>query len=254
MTTFLAVIPAVWTETFFPFLSSALRPDSSLGLRPDEMLVVDNTRRGDLAALDYDWKYAGVRVYRDLANHNLGVAESWNIGAREVLAHGHDWLVIISTSMLFGPELHTTFRREVEAHPDAQIVECLGNSWHLIAIARSTLETVGLFDPWFHPGYEEAIDWGYRQKVLGLEALGWPRVWCNAMSIGHAVHIDRNRWDAPSVRGDLLVQRYVEKWGGPKGQERWVHPYNDPSKPLDWWETPFDPAEAARRYELEVWW
>ena len=34
---------------------------------------------------------------------NRGVATSWNRGARHVLQHGIDWLVILSESTRFGP-------------------------------------------------------------------------------------------------------------------------------------------------------
>ena len=156
MSTFLAVLPVIWDQTADPCLTSMLDPRSSLGLAPHEILVVDNTRDGYHAdgvdiidgAGRHVMSVSGlpVPVYRDPDGHNLGVAGSWNVGARQVLERELDWLVIVSTSMLFGPELHTTFRHEVEAHPDAQIVECAGNSWHLIAIARWTLEAVGLFD------------------------------------------------------------------------------------------------------------
>lgn len=258
--TLLAVVPVIWEETAAACLDSMLMPHSACGFWPEEILVVDNTRGGDVLAPDgavgRRLHGCAVAVHRDPNGHNLGVAESWNVAAREVIGRRLDWLVICSTSVIFGPELHTTFRREVEAYPDAQIVESMGNSWHLIAIARSTLETVGLFDPWFYPAYEEAIDWGYRQKVLGLEDVGWPRVWCNAMSIGHAVHVDRSRWDAPAAPNGPLRAYYDEKWGGPKGSERYTRPFGDLSLPVDWWETPFSVAEAARRYGLPEgeWW
>lgn len=249
--TFLVCLPVISREIAGPCLDSMFRvgdEPSSLGFDPSEVLAIDNCRDRWPVLGTY-----GVRTYRDPDGHNLGVAGAWNIAAREVLDQQLDWLVIASTVMRYGPELHTTFRREVEANAGAQIVECHGNSWHLIAIARSTLEIVGLFDTNYYPAYEEAIDWGYRQKILGLEALGWPRVWCNAMSAGHAMHVDRSKWDAPSCPGRPLTDYYEAKWGGPKVAERFVHPFGDPTKPLDWFdETPI--PVLAQRYGLEVWW
>lgn len=261
MTSMLAVVPVVWEQTADQCIESMLKPHSSLGLEPHEILIVDNTRNGYLYGQRDIVDGAGRLVrsvstlptYRDPDGHNLGVAGAWNVGARAVLDRKLDWLVIVSTSMLFGPELHTTFRREIEAHEGAQIVECMGNSWHLIAIARSTLETVGLFDENFWPAYEESIDWGYRQKLLGLEAQGWPRVWCNAMSVGAALHVKRENWDAPSCPAQPLLDYYDEKWGGPKGQERYTRPFGDASLPLDYWKAPPIPMRAAR-YGCEVWW
>lgn len=244
---FLAVLPVVWEQTAIPCLASMVDERSSLGLKRREILVVDNTRHG------YSVAPAGVELYRDPDGHNLGVAGSWNVGARRVLEQGLDWLVIVSTSMLFGPDLHTTFRQQVERHPDAQIVESTGNSWHLIAIARSTLATVGLFDENFYPAYEESIDWGYRQRLLGLEQQGWPREWSNCMSVGYAMHVDRAAWDAPSCPAGPLQTYYEQKWGGPKGHERFVHPWDNPDLPLDYWPV-YTVPEMAERYGLEVWW
>lgn len=250
MSTFLAVVPVVWPSGDCAGLASMLEPGSSLGLQPSEILVVDNTRAGEVPTWDVPGE---LRYHRDPDGHNLGVARSWNVGARLVLEERIDWLVIVSASMRFGPAVHTTFREQVERHDDAQIVECEGNSWHLIAIARSTLEQVGLFDENFYPAYEESIDWGYRQRLLGLEQRGWPRVWCNAMSAGYAQHVDRDRWDAPSCPSAPLLAYYAQKWGGPKGEERFDAPWGDRSKPLDWWPQRTIP-ELAELYGLDVWW
>lgn len=268
---FLCVLPAVWGNTterclrsmfpqelaYEPTDGLSWSPDprfpSSFGFSPAEVLLVDNTRDNEFCDLGRMDLPDGLRVHRDPDGHNLGVAGSWNVAAREVLDQGLDWLVIVSASMLFGRDLHTTFRSEVEAHPGAQMVESMGNSWHLIAIARSTLEAVGLFDPNFYPAYEEAIDWGYRQRLVGLEDLGWPRAWCNAMSIGYAVHVDPERWNAPSGNGPALAAYYESKWGGPKGAETFTTPWGDPDTPLDYWPD-YTIPELAHRYDLEVWW
>lgn len=248
---FLAVLPVIAPHTAVPCIESMLAPSSSLGLAPREILIVDNTRTGEVPT----WGVVDdrCRYYRDPDGHNLGVARSWNVGARIVLAEQLDWLVIVSASMLFGPDLHTTFREQVERHPDEQIVESTGNSWHLIAIARWTLEAVGLFDENFYPGYEESICWGYRQRLLGLEAKGWPRVWSNCMSQGYAMHVDRNTWEAPSCPAKPLQAYYETKWGGPKGEERFTTPFNRDDVGLDWWPERSIP-ELADEYALEVWW
>lgn len=268
----LTVLPAIWPDRTDACLRSFLHPEGSFGYAPlegDRLLIVDNTRGEPRDQADerenrrrgyYEVRRPimgdahGVWVHRDPDGHNLGVAGSWNVGAREVMREGSefDWLVILSASMEFGPALHTTFREEVARYPDAVIVESMGNSWHLIAIARDTLRAVGLFDENFYPAYEEAIDWGYRQKLLGLE-VPWPRVWCNAMSVGAALHVKRELWDAPTCPWGPLGDYYRAKWGGPKGEETFTRPFGHAENSLDWW-PPVDIPAIAARYELEVWW
>jgi hypothetical protein len=241
--TYLAVLPVIWQPTAVACVESILAPTSSFGLAGDEVLVVDNSRDNFTARHPV---FDDVCVYRDPHGHNLGVARSWNVGAEVVLEREVDWLVIVSASMQFGYRLHTTFRAEIEANADAPIVEAMGHSWHCIAIARRTLEHVGLFDPNFAPAYWEATDYGCRLRLLGYEQRGWPRVWFNALSAGQAIHVDKSRWNAPSCPAAPLVEYYQRKWGAMSPSEEYAHPFNDPSLPLDWFEEVPLPDLAAR--------
>ncbi len=37
---------------------------------------------------------------------------------------------------------------------------------------------------------------------------------------------------------------YAAKWGGYKGDETFVVPFNDPARGVDWWPTPPDPRSV----------
>lgn len=244
----LCVLPVVSHHTADACLESLARHDSASGIDPADILIVDNTRDGSFA----DWCLRGFRYYRDPDGHNLGVARSWNVGAREVLAQGHDYLLVMSSVMVFGPILHTTWRRQMEEFWGEHVIECDGHSWHLIAFHRRVFETVGLFDPAFYPAYEEGIDYGYRMRQVGMEG-GWRRCWVNAMSQGHAMHVNGGTPDdrLPSCKFGPLRDHYRAKWGGVKGEETFTLPYGD--KPLDYIVEEPIPV-LAQRYGLEVWW
>jgi hypothetical protein len=234
----LAVLP-VLTRTYADrAVASIVAPDSAFGLPPEEILVVDNTRDGSFPNL-------GLPSYRDPEGHNLGVARSWNVGARRVLEEGLDYLVVVSASMLFGPILHTTWRWQLETFFGAPVIEADGHSWHLIAFHRSAFERVGLFDENFYPGYFEAIDFGRRLALVGLEG-GWPRPWVNALSQGAALHNA-----VVSTPADPLLAYYAEKWGGAKGSETFDRPWGDQA--IDFFPDRSIP-ELAEAYGLEVWW
>lgn len=235
----LAVLPVVTHEYATPCINSILRPQSAAGLLPEEILIVDNTREG---SCDY-----GLRTYRDPDGHNIGVARAWNVGAREVLERGLDYLVIMSASLLFGPQLHTAWTWQMCEFWGAKVIECEGMSWKLIALHRSCFEKIGLFDSNFWPGYQESIDWCRRLHIVGWEQ-GFIRAWCNVMAQTVGYHSNM-------VRSAPLMEYYREKWGGPKGYETFVLPFGN--KPLDYFEDVPIP-ELARRCELDKygirWW
>jgi hypothetical protein len=237
----LCVLPCISHHTADICLPSIVREDSAAGLDPSEVLIVDNSPAGSFTG----WQRFGFRYHRDADGHNLGVARSWNVGARAVLERGLDYLVIMSTAMQFGPILHTTWRRQMETFWGAHVIEADGHSWHLIAFHRRVFETVGLFDPAFWPAYEEGIDFGYRMRLCGLEG-GWTRVWVNALSQGHAMHVDIV--DCPFVP---LRNFYISKWGGAKGEEKWTKPFGD--KPIDYITEEPIPV-LAERYGVTRWW
>ena len=132
----------------------------------------------------------------------------------------------MSSVMLFGPELHTTWRRQMETFWGHNVIEADGHSWHLIALHRRLFETIGRFDPAYYPYAFEQTDWCYRLRMACLE-VGFVHVWVNALSMGHALHVD-----VVSCLADPLLAHYRDKFGGDKGEERWVQPWG--SKPLDY--------------------
>lgn len=239
MSGLLTVLPVMLKETADICIGSMLPEDSAAGLSRDEVLIVDNSREG------WAEERYGLRTYRDPDGHNLGVARSWNVGAREVLNRGLDYLVLMSASMRFGPMLHTTWVRQMETFWGSHLIESEGHSWHLIAIHREALERVGLFDGAFYPGYVEADDWITRMVLAGLPT-SWPRAWVNALSQGVAIHVQEL-----SCPWGPLRDYYAAKWGGPKGEEVFTRPWD--SESLDYFEDVPIP-ELARRYKLETWW
>lgn len=239
MSGLLVVIPVVDGNNGFECRNTILAENSAAGFERDELLFIDNTRDEALRP----WQR--LAVHRDPDGHNLGVARSWNIGARRVLDEGRDYLVICSSVMRFGPTLHTTWVDQMRRFWGADVIECDGHSWHLIAIHRSVFERVGLFDPAFWPGYFEGIDFGYRMRQLDLER-GWPRCWVNVLSAHVGLHSDL-------VKAPPLLEHYRAKWNGDKGSEQWTLPWGD--KPLDYIvEEPIPVLAERYGYADGEWW
>lgn len=239
----LVVCPVLWDQPADRCMESIVAPHSAFGIPPERVLIVDNSR--DAFATRYQGH--GFRYYRDPDGHNLGVARAWNVGAREILASGATYLVLMSSVMLWGPELHCTFLWQLNEFWGANVIELDGHSWHCIALHRNLFERIGLFDPAFWPAYEESIDWCRRLQLVGLQG-GWPHVWTNAMSQGAAMHIKAGLVDSPAAP---LLAHYAAKWGGPKGAETYELPWGD--KPMDYIEEEPIPV-LAQRYGIRNWW
>ncbi len=245
MSGLLVVLPVLVAETADCCTRSILRDDSAFGIPPSDVLIVDNSRDGFAAKYEQE----GFRYYRDPDSHQLGVARSWNIGARAVLAEGQDYLVLLSASMLFGPVMNSTWLWEMERLWGENVVEAETHSHHLIAFHRRVMETVGLWDENFWPAYFEAEDYSYRMRQVGWEG-GWRRVSVNALSTRVAGHLRYVHCPA-----DPLLAYRERKWGGPKMAETFTLPFGD--MPLGYWPAATIP-ELAERYGYgprgELWW
>ncbi len=178
----------------------------------------------------------------DNTAENRGVAGSWNIGARQVLDEGADWLVSLSAATRFGPHRGLDFLAQLEALPDAWVVEsCAPVGWHLIGWHRRCFERIGLFDENHWPAYGEDADWSWRLLVAIDEdrpRAPWVKVEVDAWIAmqGHGSRLAGIRPDY-----DATWAYHVAKFGGLSGHERFRRPFDDESLPLSWWPVPPDP-------------
>lgn len=233
----LTIIPVIDFGLGQECVDSVLRENSASGIKAEDILIVDNTRAGGFLPP------SGSQYYRDPDNHNIGVGRAWNIGAKQVVKQELDYLIIMSQSMLFGPQKETTWIKQMETFKGENVIEADGHSWHLIALHRRLFEKVGYFDENFYPGYFEQIDWCYRLELLGLQG-AWARVWVNALSQSVGKHSNL-------VLAPPLLAYYRQKWGGDKGEELFDLPFGN--KPLGYFPNVSIP-ELAKKYELEEWW
>jgi hypothetical protein len=211
-----------------------------------------------LASMSYELLSQTVVVDNAAPNRNLGVAASWNVGARILQQQEADWLVIISAAMRFGAPGGRDFLAELDAAPaEAWAIEAgpcprwpgMGFGWHLIAFRASTFERVGLFDENFWPAYFEDLDFGHRIRCASGWAAGeepmWPKVDVDADLAGfaHGIHLAGVEQD-PSG----LIRYYSRKWGVPPGAPAsevfYTNPFGDPKFPLSYWPEP-DPRNAT---------
>lgn len=106
-------------------------------------------------------------------------------------------------------------------------------------ITPETYGMIGKFDENFRPAYFEDNDYHYRIKLAGSKTARMLQV-----PIFHPGSATQNH---PDLKGQAVAGRefelnrryYVSKWGGPPGQEAWIHPFNDPNRDWSSW-SPMD--------------
>lgn len=215
----------------------AVTSAASLDPRLAELVVVDNNNIGNI----------GVWSRHFTTGRNAGVGGSWNLGRQLVLDSDTEWLVICSEAILWN-DGGVGFFHHLDRLADTDIqVLATRHNWHLIALRRELLDTVGEFDSVFYPAYYEDNDYGRRAALAG-----WPNsTWAVDTDCAVVSRGTRHTYNSGLVDVTFAAQRakYARKWGAspydrdPRptpaeaigsldGPEPWTHPYNNPELPL----------------------
>lgn len=199
----------------------------------DHILLIDNSGTKECK----EFEDLGIEVeYQD---QNIGVPRSWNIGLRR----NHDWTFIVSSSMLFNK-------------PFSHIADMLDgyeglmfrttHVWHCNGVSKELVGQIGYFDENFYPGYFEDCDWDHRCGVNKINEYGNIEIDAICQVDGGATK------DGVDVRINAVHDYFKRKWGGHRTREgwgEWKHPFNDPTKSIDYWE-PKTIEQLKEEYKL----
>jgi hypothetical protein len=206
-------------------------------LKNMNVLIIDNTGKRECEIFE------GYGFEIQYQSENIGVPKAWNIGLKK----GCDWTFITSSSMMF----YKNFSHVLNMIKDYdKLMFRTGFDWHFLGIHKGAVEKIGYFDENFYPGYFENTDWDYRcylaniyePKMHKIDAICQADHEClsNGLTFNHyKLH-------------DYLTSKWGEdnkdiNWGvGHWGQYR--HPFNDPTKTIDYWESA-TVEELAERYK-----
>jgi hypothetical protein len=197
-----------------------MRMLSSIDHDVEQVIVIDN---GD--CFEGQWR---VTTHLRLP-HNLGVSASWNLGIKA--SPRAPWWLIVNSDIEFAPGDLAQVAAAASSEPGI---------WHAteaadfaaFAISHSAIEVIGLFDENFVPAYYEDNDYARRAHLAGV-----PRHFLSAglrhagsAVIGSDKHYRReNDRTFPANR-----ERYLAKWGGLPGEERFTTPFNAGGDIADW--------------------
>lgn len=202
---------------------------------PADVVVIDNDQSG---------RSLGHRTIRPLIN--LGFAGAINAAISQT--PDAPWWLWASQDIAFGPGDLTNIAHLIEDASGPRVVTGDRADDRLLrfaygAINRACIEAVGLLDEWsFYPGYYDDDDYEYRCRMGGVSWITYN----GAISHERSAAI---RSDPASAAGNARTfpmnrQRYIAKWGGPPGSERFSRPWNKPV-PLSY--APVDIAGRAAR-------
>jgi GT2 family glycosyltransferase len=181
-----------------------------------DIVIVDN---GDQIKGAAPWDCQGSLRYIRLAE-NLGVAGSWNrllktIFDDEEKTHAlilNDDIELCMTPYMLAEWLRVQTGRLFITLKD----------WSAFVIPRATWQDVGEFDEGFYPAYYEDSDYAYRMKLSGGGLVRSPQLSPQVYRDNSTAAKD------PSIRvaAQKNRERYIQKWGGLPGQEKFIKPFN----------------------------
>lgn len=164
----------------------------------------------------------------------------WRIGERFEKGTGTDEMLGMVTCMDIRGEMDAkgiaphniefVFAGEKES-----VDEAPHPNFSAFAISLACWEEIGEFDELFAPAYFEDNDIHYRMKLAGIDAIVYPPAMF--YHYGSRTQNEAQENGEPFVPSPIFEknrEKYVKKWGGVPGEEKFQNPYNDISKDI-WW-------------------
>lgn len=191
------------------------------------LLLVDNSQDQKIA----EWarpraEIGWINVPEAAEPANRGVPCSWNKGIDLMRSLGREYLIIVSQSILFGPSGARDFLDELNERQPPVICHSQ-HGWKLLAINALVIGRVGIFDEIFSPAYMEDTDY-----LVRLARAGYPSPRENGGELDQVTIDAESRGDALALTRGLVTMdygaqeaKYVAKWGGTQGNEKFLTPY-----------------------------
>jgi glycosyltransferase involved in cell wall biosynthesis len=175
---------------------------------------------------------------------NHGVSIAWNAGLEKAIDLGLETVAFVNDDVVFPPG---TLDKLIESSVDCDLVSGVNHddaesglyydgfpdySCFLVK-PQEFVEKFGWFDENFSPAYFEDNDMHYRIKVAGGKSA--LRLDARFHHVGSVTQYAVAGGVVNSEMFEMNRTYYVQKWGGQPREERFLTPFNDPSKThKDW--------------------
>lgn len=224
-----------------------LRLFKSIDYPVDKLLVIRNEESRDkeiTAACEWVTNECPLVKSVSISSHvNAGVGGSWNEVPRLLSA---PWYMIVGNDIQFTTgDMKKMADAAWEGHHEYSFF--FGNHGHSLYVwTQRGIDIIGTYDENIFPCYTEDCEIMWRRHVLEEKYLDVAGV-----SAIHGEMVNGVRHGSSTIRSNPEFNRknsvshqrnmayYFRKWGGITGQEKFTHPFNDPSWPVSMWK--FDP-------------
>jgi hypothetical protein len=222
-------------EEFFLIYNHTGTPDPSIQTAIDDM---------EYKILQKQTPVRHLTVYRPEGPlTNTGVARGWNICVKE--NKNAKYWTIVGNDIMFSPGDLEKMHDAAEEHHLTHAMFWANHGFSFFIITPLAIEKVGWFDINFYPAYKEDQCFGYRMSVVGVPRMNVQEIKSIHGDIGpNSSRGSSTIYSSPEYMAKnarthhLNYLYYVKKYGGDAGHELWVHPYNDETKDIKYFEKP----------------
>jgi hypothetical protein len=153
---------------------------------------------------------------------NAGVAGSWNLICETIFNQWEKKSAFVVNDDIYSGQTEDKIKSLILNWSDQGFITTTG-TWCAFVMRKETFEKVGRFDEEFSPCYFEDNDYAYRMKLSGVDVFNTrtlsPTVYRNSMTIEKDPKLNMNY--------HKNYQRYIQKWGGTPGNEKFKTPFNE---------------------------
>lgn len=209
-----------------------------------DLIAIVNSCSSGQAHLDW---FKKTFDYLEINDRNI-LARGWNKGIKLGLERGADAVLVINLDLIFHSKFLVNLLHFAESRPE--ILLSSGTPWpdessleqatlegvsenfphyNCFMLDHRLLEQVGEFDEQFEPAYHEDMDMAYRMRLADVAHAG-----TNSARFYHFDRVtlkgalyekDQELLEQTRMQMDESMRRYVRKWGGLPGEEKYLKPY-----------------------------
>lgn len=213
-----------------------------------DTLVVNDKGKEQISLYIVSSNHNRVDFHACLPNH-VGCSGSWNYILKN-LEEGdvYDAVIVVGSDTIMKLGFLEGFIQEFE-DKELDFAKTRGFDWNCWTMTWKGLQTVGYFDTNFYPAYFEDNDVNYRINLSGIKQdfIGDQELFSHYGSA--TIRKDSTYSQANDVTFQMNQRYYIEKWGGPPGQETYTSPFNNPHKRITEWEL----NEEMRQEKYKLW-
>jgi len=181
-------------------------------LRPDSIIVVDNS--GNSASLPYIQplmdKYKNIYIWPQ--TYNLGCARTWNLVHKTI---NRDYIVMVNDDIKFHEHTLERMVEEADRNVDEVLFTAMaGNAYSIFLLKNKGFKHIGEFDEKFYPAYYEDGDYDHRREILGYRLVVVDGADCDHVRSATIARYTQKEMEDHN-RAFLACESYFRtKWGG----------------------------------------